>query len=110
MTEQNEGSINMFGIVKRIKHEVKDKTVYMEIYGDNKITYRVLSGRLYMYGDEFITYGIEVIDRKSGENEIIADFSRNIEDAVAFAELLISERSKPRQLYSKALDYLRVSI
>ncbi len=105
-----EGSIKMFGIVKRITHEVKDKTVYMEIFGDNKVAYRVLSGRLFMYGDEFITYGIEVIDRKSGEKECIPDFSRNIEDAVAFAELLISERCRPRKLYSKALDFLRVSI
>jgi len=100
----------MFGIVKKIKHEVRDKTIYMEIFGDNKVTYRVLSGRLYMYGDEFITYGIEVIDRKSGEKELIADFSRNIEDAVAFAEMLISEKIRPRQLYSRALDFLRVSI
>lgn len=100
----------MFGIVKRITHEVKDKTVYMEIFGDNKVVYRVLSGRLNMYGDEFITYGIEVIDKKRGDKELIADFSRNIEDAVAFAELLISEKCRPRQLYSKALDFLRVSI
>ncbi|SFW15725.1 hypothetical protein [Ruminococcus flavefaciens] len=100
----------MFGIVKRVTHEVRDKTVYMEIFGDNKVAYRVLSGRLFMYGDEFITYGIEVIDRKSGEKESIPDFSRNIEDAVAFAEALISERCRPRQLYTKALDFLRVSI
>lgn len=100
----------MFGIVKKIKHEVRDKTIYMEIFGDNKVTYRVLSGRLYMYGDEFITYGIEVLDRKSGEKELIADFSRNIEDAVVFAEMLISEKIRPRQLYSRALDFLRVSI
>ncbi len=107
---ENERSTNMFGIVKRITHEVRDKTVYMEIFGDNKVAYRVLSGRLFMYGDEFITYGVEVIDKKSGEKECIPDFSRNIEDAVAFAEALISERCRPRQLYSKALDFLRVSI
>ena len=100
----------MFGIVKRIKHEVRDKTIYMEIFGENKGTYRVLSGRMCIYGDEIITYGIEVIDHKNGEKELIADFSRNIEDAVAFAESLISQKSCPRQLYGKALDFLRVSI
>lgn len=100
----------MFGIVKKIKHEVRDKTVYMEIFGDNKVTYRVLSGRVYVFGDEAITYGVEVIDHKSGQQEIIADFSRNIEDAVAFAEALISRKSRPSQLYSMALDFLRVSI
>lgn len=100
----------MFGIVKRIKRDVRDKTLYMEIFGDNKVAYRVLSGKMVMYGDEVITYGVEVIDKKSGDKECIADFSRNIEDAVAFAESLITNKSRPRQLYSKALDYLRVSI
>jgi hypothetical protein len=100
----------MFGIVKKIRHEVRDKTLYMEIFGDNKVAYRVLSGKMLMYGDEVITYGIEVVDKKSGDTECIADFSRNIEDAVAFAESLITNKSRPRQLYSRALDYLRVSI
>lgn len=100
----------MFGIVKRIKHDVRDKTLYMEIFGDNKVAYRVLSGKMVIYGNEVITYGVEVIDKKSGDKECIADFSRNIEDAVAFAESLITNKSRPRQLYSKALDYLRVSI
>lgn len=100
----------MFGIVKRIKHDVRDKTLYMEIFGDNKVAYRVLSGKMTMFGDEVITYGVEVIDKKSGDKECISDFSRNIEDAVAFAESLITNKSRPRQLYSKALDYLRVSI
>ena len=100
----------MFGIVKKIKHDVRDKTLYMEIFGDNKVAYRVPSGKMLMYGDEVITYGIEIVDKKSGDMECIADFSRNIEDAVAFAELLITNKSRPQQLYSRALDYLRVSI
>ncbi|MCR5601851.1 MAG: hypothetical protein K6G33_14060 [Ruminococcus sp.] len=100
----------MFGIVKTKKHEVRDKAVYMEIFGDNKVAYRVLSGRMELYGDEIITYGIEVIDHKSGDKEIISDFSRNIEDAVIFAEELIAAKSRPRQLYGKALGFLKVSI
>ncbi|MBQ6033948.1 hypothetical protein [Ruminococcus sp.] len=100
----------MFGIVKKVKHEVMDRTLYMEIFGDNKVAYRVLSGRMSLFGDEVITYGVEVLDHRSGEKECIPDFSRNIEDAVCFAESLISEKSRPRQLYSKALDFLRVSI
>lgn len=100
----------MFGTVKKKVQEVRDKTLYMEIYGENKVAYRVLSGRMQLFGDEVITYGVEVIDRKSGEKECIPDFSRNIEDAVVFAESLITNRSKPRQLYGRALDFLRVSI
>ncbi|WP_295075360.1 hypothetical protein [Ruminococcus sp.] len=100
----------MFGTVKKKVQEVRDKTLYMEIYGENKVAYRVLSGRMQLFGDEVITYGVEVIDRKSGDEECIPDFSRNIEDAVVFAESLITNRSKPRQLYGRALDFLRVSI
>ena len=100
----------MFGVVKKIKREVIDKTIYMEIFGDNKVAYRVLSGRMRIFDDEVITYGIEVIDHRNGHKEIISDFSRNIEDAVAFAEMLISLKVRPCQLYSKALDYLRLSI
>lgn len=100
----------MFGITKKKAREVRDKTLYMEIYGDNKVAYRVLSGKMQFYDDEVITYGVEVIDRMSGEKECIPDFSRNIEDAVLFAESLITNKSKPRQLYGKALDFLRVSI
>ena len=100
----------MFGIIKRKKTEVHDKTVYMEIFTDKKIAYRVLSGRMELYGYEIITYGIEVENRNTGEKESIPDFSRNIEDAVVFAETLISERCRPRGLYNKALDFLRVSI
>ena len=100
----------MFGTVKKKVREVRDKTLYMEIYGDNKVAYRVLSGRMQLFGDEVITYGVEVIDRTSGEKECIPDFSRNIEDAVVFSFSLITNRSKPRQLYGRALDFLRVSI
>ena len=49
-------------------------------------------------------------EKKTGEKEIIQDFSRNIEDAVDFAELLINTRTKPRNLYTKALNYLCISI
>ena len=100
----------MFGIVRRNKKVVRDRTVYMEVYGDNKVMYRVVVGKINSYGDEVCTYGIEAEDRRSGEKEVIQDFSRNIEDAVDFAEMLINGRVSPRQIYSKDLNYLCVSI
>lgn len=100
----------MFEIVKKVKRYIREKTLYMEILGDNKVAYRVLSVKMMIYGDEIITYGIEIVDKKSGNTECISDFSRNIEDAVAFVESLITNKSRPRQLYNRALDYLRVSI
>ena len=100
----------MFSVIKRIRREVMDMTVYMEIFSDKKVAYRVLSVRMNFFGEEIITYGIEIFDHKDGQKECITDFSRNIEDAVAFAESLINERSRPKQLYSRALNYLSICI
>ena len=100
----------MFGIMRKVKREVRDRTVYMEVYGDNKVFYRVLAGILDIFGDDVITYGIEAEDYQAGEKEVIPDFSRNIEDAVDFTEMLITERVRPKQIYGKALNYLRISI
>ena len=100
----------MFSVIKRIRREVMDMTVYMEIFSDKKVAYRVLSVRMNFFGEEIITYGIEIFDHKNGQKECITDFSRNIEDAVAFAESLINERSRPKQLYSRALNYLSICI
>jgi hypothetical protein len=93
-----------------IRREVRDMTVYMEIFSEKKVAYRVLSVRMNFFGEEIITYGIEIFDHKSRQREFIADFSRNIEDAIAFAESLINERSSPKQLYSRALNYLSICI
>lgn len=100
----------MFSVIKKIRREVMDMTVYMEIFSDKKVAYRVLSVRMNFFGEEIITYGIEIFDHKDGQKECITDFSRNIEDAVAFAESLINERSRPKQLYSRALNYLSICI
>ena len=68
----------MFEIIKKVKRYIREKTLYMEILGDNKVAYRVLSVKMMIYGDEIITYGIEIVDKKSGNTECISDFSRNI--------------------------------
>lgn len=100
----------MFGILSKTKHEVRDKMVYLEVYGENKVSYRVISGITEGNAGEVITYGIEAEDRLSGEKEIISDFSHNVEDAVDFAEMLIKGRIRPRQIYGKALNYLSFTI
>ncbi|MBP3760293.1 MAG: hypothetical protein J6I55_02270 [Ruminococcus sp.] len=100
----------MFGLIRRNKGEVKDKTIYMEIYGVNKVAYKVTAGKINLYGNETVTYGIEAVDFITGKSESIPDFSCNIEDAVDFAEMLISDHVKPDDIYSKALAYLSVSI
>lgn len=96
----------MFNTVKKVKSKVTDRTVYMEVYGENKVAYRVISGRI----GKNVTYGIETEDYNTGEKEVIPDFSRNMEDAVCFAEMLIKSKTSPKYIYIKALDYLRLSI
>lgn len=100
----------MFGSLTKKKKEVHDRTVYMEVYGENRVAYRVTAGRMENYGASFVTYGVEAEDKRTGAKEAISDFSRNIEDAVGFAELLITSRTRPRNIYSKALNYLCISI
>ena len=100
----------MFGIVRRMKREVTDRTVYMEIYGSNKVIYRVTAGKMNYFGDTVYTYGVEAEDHRTGEKEEIADFLRNVEDAVDFTEMMINSRMRPKQIYSKALNYLCISI
>ena len=100
----------MFGIMRRFNRCVTDKTIYLEVFGDNKVAYRVTAGRISSFGCSVNTYGIEAEDYTNGDIETIPDFSRNIEDAVDFAEMLINAKIKPKQLYNKALGYLCVSI
>ncbi len=100
----------MFGLIRKKKQEVRDRTVYMEVFGGNKISYRVTSGKVDHEDAEIITYGIEVEDSRTGQREVISDFSRNIEDAVDFAEILISAETPPFRLYNQALNYLMISI
>lgn len=100
----------MFELVRKTKRKVIDKTVYMEVFGDNRVSYRVTAGRTAHDGREIITYGVEIEDSRTHEKEEIADFSRDIEDAVDFAEMLISDRIPPCRLYTKALNYLLISI
>ena len=100
----------MFGIVRKTKHEVMDRVVYMEVYGDNKVAYRVTSGWMNLYGESICTYGVEVEDYISGEKESIPDFSRNVEDAVDFTEMMITRRIRPKNIYDRALSYLCISI
>lgn len=100
----------MFGRIRRKKNEVRDRTVYMEVFCDNKVIYRVTAGKVSSFGDEIYTYGIEAEDKLTGKKETIQDFSHSIEDAIDFAEMLINSRARPQQLYTRALGYLCISI
>jgi len=101
---------NMFGLMRKIKKEINDKSIYLEVFADNCIAYRVTTGTIKGFEYPVITYGVEAEDINNGEIETIPDFSRNIEDAVDFTEMLITKKSRPSQMYSLALNYLYFSI
>ena len=44
----------MFGLVRKIKREVVDRTIYMEVFGDNKVSYRVTAGRMFHEGRDIV--------------------------------------------------------
>ena len=100
----------MFMIIKSEIKELRNRTVYIELFSERKIYYRVTEGITSRFGKEISTYGIEASDSRTGETEKISDFSPDVRDAVAFAELLSKHNIRPRQLYGKALGYLSKSI
>lgn len=100
----------MFSTIKLKKKDLQKKTVYLELFSERKVTYRVTAGHTVRFGEEISTYGIEAFDSRTGESERISDFSQDITDAVAFAELLSAQKVRPRQLYSKALGFLSCCI
>ncbi|MBQ1463402.1 MAG: hypothetical protein IIZ18_01200 [Ruminococcus sp.] len=101
----------MFGLIASPCSLVTDRTVYMEVYGANKVIYRVTESRVRQPGDTLRrAYGIEIEDPRTGEMEFLADFSHDLEDAVDFAEMLIAGKAVPRQLYGRALSYLCIAI
>ena len=98
--------MEMVGIMGRKKQKVTGRTVYLEIYGDNRVTYRVVEGHISGINSSVTVYGVEAEDMNRGELEAISDYSRSLTDAVAFAETLIRSRARPKEIYSRALSSL----
>lgn len=90
--------------------EIKEvsKTVYVEVLGENKITYRITESIILIDDAEKHTYGVEVESNMFGKNivESIKDFSTRLPEVVEFTESLIRNAVLPSSLYDIALDYL----
>lgn len=98
----------MTTVLERKKEIMTDKTCYMEVQGNNRITYRVMSGYVMHNGEEYYTYGIEA-EKAIGPvklKESIDDFSRDLKKAVGFAEMLLRYNIKPSLIYNAALCFL----
>ncbi len=80
--------------------------VYMEVYGNNRIIYRVTASRAVSFGQSRPVYGVMLEDLRSGERQGIANFSDTLEETIRFANELIEQEVVPAKLYDAALQAL----
>lgn len=83
-----------------------ENVVYMEVYGSNRVIYRVTAGSIIQDGVSQPFYGVMLEDLRSGECQSIADFSPDLEQTIRFANALIQRELKPSGLYDAAFGYL----
>lgn len=98
----------MTTLLERKKELMTNKTSYMEVVGNNRITYRVTTALVRNKEEEYYTYGIEA-EKVIGPihiKESIDDFSRDLKKAVGFAEMLLKYNIKPSLIYNAALCFL----
>lgn len=95
--------------VKKQAQKEKMSMVYMEVYGVNRIIYRVTIGSAKRRGKEVAVYGVLLEDMRTGKCESLENFSEDIETAIKFANDLIHKRISPTGLYNEALRHLRFS-
>ncbi|NLK70693.1 MAG: hypothetical protein GX286_04550 [Clostridiales bacterium] len=101
-------------VVTKRTNEIKEvnRTVYVEVLGNNMITYRITESTILIEGEEKHTYGVEIESNLNGKTvkESITDFSPSLSEVVEFTEKLIRNSVLPASLYDIALDYLGTCI
>lgn len=90
----------------KIRHKTDQPIVYMEVYGSNRVIYRVTAGRIQRRNAIKTTYGVMLEDMRSGEQQCIEDFSEMLEQTILFANDLVNRETQPSGLYDVALEYL----
>ncbi|NLP27147.1 MAG: hypothetical protein GX365_07360 [Clostridiales bacterium] len=95
-------------------NEIKEvnRTVYVEVLGNNMVTYRITESTILIEDEEKHTYGVEIESNFGGDSvkESITDFSPSLSEVVEFTEKLIRNTVFPTSLYDIALDYLGTCI
>ncbi len=102
----------MVTALKRDKIVAQEKSNYMEVVGNNRVTYRVTICHIVQKGEDYTTYGVEA-EIGIGPikfTESIDDFSRELKTTVGFAEMLVKYNIKPSLIYNAALCFLRENI
>ncbi len=97
---------------KRENSNLSERTCYMEVVGNNRVTYRVTTGHAVRNGRRCIMYGVEA-EKGIGPvkfKESIDNFSSDLKTAAEFAEMLLKYNIKPSLIYNAALCFLRENI
>ena len=78
----------------------------MEVYGSNRVIYRVTAGSVIRQSVSEPFYGVTLEDLRTGERYSIADFSSDLEQTIRFANALVQQEIRPSSLYDAALAAL----
>ncbi|MBQ8687260.1 MAG: hypothetical protein IJ512_01775 [Ruminococcus sp.] len=82
--------------------------IYMEVYGVNRVIYRVTAGTMRRRGRAVPVYGITLEDVRTGERESLENFSEDMDHAVQFVNTMVQRGIRPSGLYNEALRQLRI--
>lgn len=93
--------------IKKQNQKPDNNIIYMEVYGVNRVIYRVTSGNVRRRGKSVLVYGVSAEDIRTGYCESIENFSEDIETTLKFANSLVHKRVRPDRLYNEALRQLR---
>ena len=73
----------------------KQAVTYMEVYGANRVLYRVTASNTHRNQKLSVVYGIFLQDLRSGETAEIHAFSNSLEKTVCFVNDLIQKQVQP---------------
>ena len=85
----------------------KQAVTYMEVYGANRVLYRVTASNAHRNQKLSVVYGIFL---RSGETAEIHAFSNSLEKTVCFVNDLIQKQVQPYQVYNAALRQLSLEV
>ena len=89
-----------------LQPRLSEPIVYMEVYGSNRVIYRVTAGSVIRQSVSEPFYGVTLEDLRTGERYSIADFSSDLEQTIRFANALVQQEIRPSSLYDAALAAL----
>ena len=88
----------------------KQAVTYMEVYGANRVLYRVTASNAHRNQKLSVVYRIFLQDLRSGETAEIHSFSNSLEKTVCFVNDLIQKQVQPYQVYNAALRQLSLEV